>query len=92
MQHQILPSLMKEISVFEAKLDLFISHLNFSNFTHFPALSKAAQEFPDQVKSEQFQQISLKKLKLDLSALTDIRNLTPVLLLLKIHSHVIQLL
>ena len=78
-RHQIFPSLMNEISVFEAKLDLFISHLNFSNFTHFPALSKAAQEFPDQVKSEQFH-ISLEKLKLDLSArFTDIRNLTPVL-------------
>ena len=71
---------MKEISVFETKLDLFISHLNQSNFTHFPALSKAAQQLPDLVKSEQFN-LSLEKLKLDFSArFKNIRNLTPLLL------------
>jgi len=73
---------MKEIGVFEAKLDLFITQLNPSNFTHFPALSKAAQEFPDLVKSEQFN-LSLETLKSDLSArFKDIRSTTPLQLLL----------
>lgn len=78
-QHHILPTLMKEISVFETKLDLFIRQLNQSNFMHFPALSKAAYEFPDLVRSEQFS-ISLEQLKLDFSArFKDIRSLNPLL-------------
>ena len=75
----MLPTPMKEIGVFEAKLDLFITQLNPSNFTHFPAPSKAAQEFQDLVKSEQFN-LSLETLKSDFSArFKAIRSMTPLL-------------
>jgi len=37
---QILSGQVKEISAFEAKLHLFITQLQQSNFTHFPQLSK----------------------------------------------------
>src|SRR6218665_1897661 len=78
-RYQILPILMREINVFKAKLDLFISQLNQSNYTHFPAISKAAQEFPDLIRSEQFN-LSLEKLKLDFSVrFKDIYSMGPLL-------------
>ena len=77
---QILPTLMREISIFESKLDFFITQLNQSNFTHFPALAKAAQQLPELVTNERFY-LLLEKLKLDFTdRFKDIRNLTPVLL------------
>ena len=78
--HQIIPTLIKKISVFEEKLDLFISQLQNSNFTHFPAHSKVAQENLDLIKSEWFD-ASLQKFKSDFSAcFQNIRPLTPLVL------------
>jgi len=42
-RHKILPTLMTEIDVFEAKLGLFAGQLRQSDFMHFPELSKAAE-------------------------------------------------
>jgi hypothetical protein len=79
-RYQILPTLIKEINVFEAKLDLFITQLQQSNFTHFLALLKAAQEDPSLVKNELFEQ-SLEILKSEFTArFKDIRSVTPLLL------------
>lgn len=83
---------MREISVFETKLNLFISQLNRSNVTHFHALSNIVQEFSDLFKSEQ-SYISLKKLQVDFSAhFRDICRLTPLLFFFaEKNSHVIFL-
>jgi len=78
-RNQILPTLVKEINIFETKLDLFICQLKQSDFTHFPNLSKVSQEFPDFVKSEQLY-LSLEKLKFEFSGrFEDIRNIIPLL-------------
>ena len=64
---QILSGLVKEISGFEAKPDLFITQLQQSNFTHFPQLSKVDKTNHETVESEQFH-TALMHLKSDFCA------------------------